>query len=264
MEFINLNGKILRKDEAVIKIDNSSYRYGDGLFETMKIVDGKIFLEKYHFERLFHSIELLKFQLPEFFLKEKLIEEVLELCQGNDLRESARVRLSVSRGADEQLNYLIESSPLQLREENLNIDVYPDARKSCDVFSNIKSANRLPYVMAEKFAKENQLDDCLVLNDYGRICDSTISNIFWIKNKKIFTPPLSEGCVAGVMRKFLIEKLRATSFELREKACDISDLQNADEIFLTNAIRGIRTVKKFKEVELQDHFTEKIKWQLNI
>jgi len=270
MEFVNINGKILRREEARIKPDDHSYRYGDGLFETMKVVDGKIFLENFHFERLFHGFEILKFQVPEFFLTEKLSAEVTELCRKNQCQESARVRLSISRGngglydGDENLNYVIECSPIKNEEEkSLVVDIFPDAKKSCDIFSNLKSANFLPYVMAAKFARENNLDDCLVLNVHGRICDATIANVFWIKGEKIFTPPLSEGCVAGVMRRWLIEKLQSASgrYKLKENACEIKDLENADEIFLTNSVRGIMPVKKFGGREMSDQRMKKIKQQ---
>jgi branched-chain amino acid aminotransferase len=207
---------------------------------------------------LFHGIGVLKFMVPEFFLKEKLEAEVFKLCQKNQC-EPARVRISVSRGKEEELNYLIECSPLKYGEESLAIDIFPDARKSCDIFSNLKSSDRLPYIMAAKFGQEHQLDDCLVLNVHGRICDSTISNIFWIKDKEIFTPPLSEGCVVGVMRRWLSEKLQATSFRPQERICERKDLEQADEIFLTNVIRGIRTVKRFGSRKMSDDLTQQIK-----
>jgi branched-chain amino acid aminotransferase len=268
MEFVNINRKIFKSGEAGIKPDDHSYRYGDGLFETMKVVNGKIFLQEFHFERLFHGFDILKFQPPEFFLAEKLCGEVIELCRRNQCEELAKIRLSVSRGngglydGDEGLNYVIECSPLKDEEEkNLVIDIFPDARKSCDVFSNLKSANFLPYVMAAKFAKENKLDDCLVLNVHGRICDSTIANIFWIENEKVFTPPLSEGCVAGVMRRYLIEKIRDAGYGMREIVCEPKDLEDADEIFLTNVIRGIRSVKRIAGRELNDQATQNIKLQ---
>ena len=269
MELININGKILNRGEAGIKPNDHSYRYGDGLFETMKLLQGKLLFSELHFERLFHGFEVLKFNVPEFFLAEKLQAEAIELCRRNQCEALARVRLSVSRGSgglhdgDENLNYVIECSPLKNKEEKgLVIDIFPDAGKSCDVFSNLKSANFLPYVMAAKFAKENHLDDCLVLNMHGRICDSTIANIFWIKDEEIFTPPLSEGCVAGVMRRHLKEKLQATSYRLGERVCEIPDLENADEIFLTNVIRGIRSVKKFAGRELHDLLAQKLKQSL--
>ncbi len=265
MEFINANGKILEADRVFIKPDNHSYRYGDGLFETMKVSDGRILLSKLHFERLFSSLSLLKFYAPVFFTKQTLEREILDLCKKNNCEKRGRVRLSVSGGngglydSDDKFQYMIEAWQLPdtingLNENGLIIDIFTDARKSCDVFSNVKSASHLPYIMATRFAKENKLNDCLLLNMYGRICDSTIANVFWIKDKKIFTPPLSEGCIAGVMRRYLVESMRNESFGLRddgcglcEKECSITDIENADEIFLTNAIQGIKWVKQFRD-----------------
>src|SRR5438874_11408017 len=130
MEFININGKILRRDEGGIKPDDHAYRYGDGLFETMKVVNGKIFLGAFHFERLFHGFNILKFRVPEFFLAEKFSAEIMELIRRNECEQLAKVRLSVSRGngglhdADENLNYVVECSPLKDEEEkNLAIDI---------------------------------------------------------------------------------------------------------------------------------------------
>src|SRR5258705_2912063 len=197
MEFVLINGKILEKNKAGLSPDDHSYRYGDGLFETMKIVNENILLEEYHFERLFSGLKTLKVKIPAFFTKQKINEQVKELCKKNDHEKSARVRLSVSRGSrglydcDNKISFLIESWPLDQRHNVLNenglvIDIFPDARKSIDKFSNLKSANYLPYVMAALWAKENKLNDALILNQYERICDATIANIFWVKSKNIF------------------------------------------------------------------------------
>ena len=133
----------------------------------------------------------------------------------------------------------------ELNSNGLIIDVYPDARKVCDQFSNIKSNNFLPYVMAALYAKNIKVNDCLLLNNFDRIADSTIANIFFIKDAVIYTSPLSEGCVAGVMRRFIIEKF-SSKFAIIEKPFSIDELQNADEVFLTNSIKGIRWVKQFR------------------
>ena len=100
--------------------------------------------------------------------------------------------------------------------------------------------------MASIYAKEKKINDCLVLNVYDRVCDASIANVLWVKNDMIFTPPLSEGCIAGVMRRYLIEKTQGARHKIQEKVCGVNDLENADEIFLTNAIQGIRWVKQFR------------------
>jgi len=258
VNYISLNGKILPCDKPALLVSNRSYRYGDGLFETIKVINEKIFLEKYHFQRLFSGLSLLQFEIPKLFNAENIKEEILGLCKKNKCEKLARVRFSVFLGngglydEDKTMQYVIESWPLDESVNNLNenglvIGIYPDIKKSCDVFSNLKSANFMPYTMAARFAKTNKLNDCLVLNTNTAIADSTIANVFIIKEGIIKTPGLTEGCVNGVMRRYLLEQLRSTGHEIREEAIAITDLEKADEIFLTNAIRGIRWVKQCRQ-----------------
>ena len=239
-------------DKPVLMIDNKSYRYGDGLFETMKVINKRISLEDYHFERFFSGIKQMGFEIPALVTKEKLSQDILFLCEKNNCDTLGRVRLSVFRGnggvyeGNNDLQYAIECRSVdesinQLNENGFIIDVYPDAKKSCDKFSNIKTANYLPYVMAARYAKENKLNECLVLNVHDRIADSTIANIFLVKDKKIVTPSLGEGCVSGVMRRYLTEQ-----YEVKEIALTVEDALSADELFLTNAMYGIRWVQQFR------------------
>jgi len=259
MSYLNFNGKILSADNPVLMASNRSYRYGDGLFETMRIQHGKIVIANYHFERLFASLSILKYDIPSLFTPEKLEKEILQLCQRNQFEKFARLRLSVFRGNgginddDKNLQYLIECWPLnasinQLNENGLIIDVYTEAKKSTDQFSNIKSANFLPYSMAALYAKENKLNDCLVLNTAGKIADTTIANLFIIKENVIKTPSLDQGCVNGVMRRYLLESLSTADYVISETTISIQDVTTADEVFLTNAISGIRWVKQFENV----------------
>jgi len=253
-KYFNYNGRFFADDENVLSKDDRSYRYGDGLFETMKLINGNISLGDYHFERLFSGLNVLKFHISVLFTKQKIEKEIKELSKKNECERSARIRLSVSRGngglydCDNKFSYLIECWPLEqkdLNENGLVIDIFSDARKSIDIFSNLKSANYLPYVMAAIWAKENKLNDALILNQHDRICDSTIANVFWVKDNNIFTPPLNEGCVAGVMRKKILELAIGNSDHLvQEHILTKETLLQADEVFLTNAITGIRWVKK--------------------
>ena len=257
MATICFNGKFTDADKAVLLASNRSYRYGDGLFETMKVKDGAILLAAFHMERLFDGMSLLKMDVPALVTKDKLKDVILELCKQNKCEALARVRLSVSRGngglydEDRKLQYLVECWPLpstvnQLNENGLMIDIFPDVAKSTDIFSNLKSANFLVYSMAAVYAKENKLNDSLVLNAHGRIADSTIANLFLMKGDTIFTPALSEGCVNGVMRKYLLASLAASNYQVEETIVSAEDLLAADEVFLSNAINGIRWVQRFR------------------
>jgi branched-chain amino acid aminotransferase len=257
MAIICFNGKFTDAGKAVLHASNRSYRYGDGLFETMKVKNGVIQLAAFHMERLFSGLAILKIDIPALVTTDKLQEIIIKLCKQNKCEALARVRLSVSRGngglydEDRKLQYLVECWPLnesvnQLNENGLIIDIYPDAAKSTDRFSNIKSANFLVYSMAACHARENKLNDCLVLNTRNQIADSTIANIFLVKGDTIYTPALSEGCVNGVMRRYLLESLLAAKYTVQENAISTEDLLAADEVFLSNAINGIRWVQRFK------------------
>ncbi|RYG43169.1 MAG: aminotransferase class IV, partial [Chitinophagaceae bacterium] len=250
---ICLNGKFLPADMPVLMADNKSYRYGDGLFETMRVRNGQIPVEELHFNRLFEGLVLLGFQMPAHLDITVLKDQIVRLCHKNQCAKLARVRLSFFRGnggindADGNAQYLVECWPLEpsvnsLNENGLVIDIHPEARKSCDKFSNLKSASHLPYIMAASYARSRKLNDCLLLNVYERIADSTIANVFITRGEQIITPPLREGCVNGVMRKYLLSQ-----FTIEERTLTLDDLLAADEVFLTNAIKGIRWVGQFRE-----------------
>jgi len=269
-DYINFNGNIVRSDQPVITTESRGFRYGDGIFETMRVTAGSIIFSEYHFDRLFSGIQLLQFEQPAFFTREVLAQQINDLCKRNNHQASARVRLVVFRGKgglydpeNHIPNYVIESWPLagdnsDIEKEGLTIDIFPDARKSTDIFSNLKSNNYLPYAMGALYAKKNGLNDCFILNSHGRICDSTIANIFCIKDKIIFTPGLSEGCVSGVMRRYLFASLLAAGFTVQEKEMEPAWLQTADEIFLTNAIFGIRWVEYWRDQSFQNKITSSI------
>ncbi len=251
--FINHNGNLLPSDQPVIGAANRGFRYGDGVFETIRVTAGQIALVNYHIERLFSGMNLLQFERPASFTQDMLTRQIIALCEKNNHSPSARVRLSVFRGngglydpENHLPNYIIETWPLQEipDEKDLRTGIFPDGRKTMDLFSNLKSANYLIYAMAALYAKNQGLDDCLILNSAGRICDSTIANIFCVKKGIICTPPLSEGCVAGVMRRHLLEQAAHAGYKVLEMEMDASFLLGADELFLTNALRGIRPVKQ--------------------
>lgn len=266
MNQICFNGKLLPAAEPVLTATSRGYRYGDGLFETMKVQHDQVLLESLHFERLYSGLSLLKISLPAHVTPARLKEEILRLCTKNQCGQMARVRLSVSRGTgglydgNPPADYIIECWPLdpsanQLNDNGLVIGVYPDVRKSCDQFSRLKSASFQPYVMGALYAKEQQLNDCLILNTAGNIADSTIANLFLVKEGRLLTPALSEGCIDGVMRRHLIAELSKAGEGVKETIITTAMLPEADEIFLTNAIKGIRWVRQFGDKQYSNERT---------
>lgn len=257
MNRICLNGKYLKTNQPVLMCSNRGFRYGDALFETMKIINGKIVLSKYHFERLFSGLRMLQFRGISTLSKGKLAEQIIDLCFQNHCAEKGRARLTVFRGngglneSEEKLQYLVEAVPLTLsstefNERGFQIGIYSGMQKSCDSFSNLKSANYLPSVMTALFAKKHKWNDSLCCNVKGGIADASIANVFLVKKRMIITPALTEGCVNGVMRRYLVEQLSKTEkYEIREGIVTINDVKDFDEFFLTNAIYGMRWVKQF-------------------
>ena len=258
MNYINFNGKVVLENEPIVTAQNRGLRYGDGIFETIKLKNGKLILVDEHLERLWKGMLELKFSIGKFFTKEKLVEEIIALAKKNKLQD-ARVRLTIVRGdggiydaKNHNPNYIIEAISLpegngELNSNGLQLCYFEDAKKAIDNFSNLKTNNYLPYFMGALFAKENQCNDAIIFNSEGNICDTTIANIFFIKNEIVYTPALTQGCVAGVMRNWLITKIQALGFTVNETIVTKNDLLSADEVFLSNSIYNIRWVKNIEE-----------------
>ena len=201
--------------------------------------------------------------MTERLTAENLLQSILQLCKVNDCAQNARIRLHVFRDENNFTVYTIEALPLdeltnQWAEDGLSLGLYPYARKSIDALSNLKSANFLPYVMANRYAVENNLNDALLLNVHQNLCDSSRANIFVIKDKTVYTPGLHQGCVNGVMRRMTIEVIKKLGQRFYEEELNEADLLNADEVFLTNAIQVIRWVRKYKHKEYSSVLTKKI------
>jgi branched-chain amino acid aminotransferase len=223
----------------------------------MRVYQGEVLLADLHFERLMASLHLLHFDPPHHFTKTYFTKLIMDLCSRNNHDQLARVRLTVFR-ADGGLydptnnvpqfiiqSWELDNKVIELNDVGLEIDIFPDAKISYDKFSSIKSNNCLPYVMAAMYAKQHRINESILLNHNGRVADTTNANLFIVQHKQLITPPLSEGGVCGVMRKHLLQM--DLPFSVKEKAITIADLENADEIFLTNAITGIRWVGMFRD-----------------
>jgi aminodeoxychorismate lyase len=253
---ISYNGNLVPERKVFVSVNNRSFRYGDGCFETIKVINGKIVLGDLHFARLLSSLQKLQFAIPEFLNLQYLQDQILKVAEKNKHSSLARVRITAYR-ADGALydavsnvpNIIIQSLAANqqsnsFNKEGFNLDFFRDAKKTCDHFSNIKSNSYLPSVMGALHAQQNKLNDCILLNCYNRVCEATIANVFIIKDGTIKTPVLTEGCVDGVMRKHLISCIKKADFPFKEGEILADEITEASEVFLTNALYGIRWVKK--------------------
>lgn len=270
MNYFNYNGKLFINGTPVIGADNRGLRYGDGLFETMKMLNSELIFEDEHFARLWRGLNVLQFDISKHFKVEKLSGEIKLLAKKNGHEKAARIRLSIIRGdgglydaKNHSPGYIIQTWPLaagsgEWNSNGLVVGIYKEAKKSCDILSNLKHNNYLPYVLAALQAKKEKWNDAILLNTNGRICDTTIANIFIVKDNAVFTPSLSEGCVAGIMRKMIIMNLLKSNWQVVEKEMSVDELLNADEVFVTNSMYNIRWVQRIYENTFNNVVTQKI------
>ncbi|HNP49169.1 MAG TPA: aminotransferase class IV, partial [Bacteroidia bacterium] len=214
--YINFNGNIVDSSQAIFTSANRAFRYGDAVFETIRLMNGEILFFEQHLERLKRSMALLGMHPHDDLTFHNLYLSIRHLDQVNQLKGHGRIRLEVFRNdgglytpQSNNVSYIIEVTPLttrhyKLNETGLKIELYTDIKKPVSELSNLKSSNALYYVMAGLHKRKHNYGDCLVLNTDDRIAEAISSNIFLLKGKELITPSLSEACVAGVMRESII------------------------------------------------------------
>ena len=256
--WINLNGNLLPSGEVGITPENRAFRYGDALFETIRMCYGKVQLLDGHMERLLTGMKMLEMDIPSDFTSKKFRTEIEELCKMNTVAGDARIRLTVFRDMggyyapqSNHVSYLIEARPIEhegyvLNPKGHTVDVFPNIKKPLNNLSGLKTANALLYVMGGVFKNKHNLDDCVIINEKGNICEAISSNLFVVKNGALYTPALEEGCVPGVMRQQVLKLARESRVAVYEISLLMNVLLNADELFLTNAINGIVWVGAYK------------------
>ena len=273
--FINNNGTIVSASEPVVTARNRSFRYGDALFESIRFTNSKPQFLKEHLQRLYTGMKVLKMQIDSLYSESFFENAILELAQKNSITTDGRIRLTVYRNDgglytpdNNTASFLIEIIPLEakgyvLNQKGFTVDLFNDFKKQQNALSSIKSANSIIYVLAGIYKSQQQLDDCIILNDQSHIIESISSNIFAVKNGVLYTPPIADGCVDGVMRKKIIEIAQANRIAVYEISVMQNVLLGADELFFTNAINGIRWVVAYKQKRYFNNTSKKLIEKLN-
>lgn len=281
MLYANYNGEILENSGPVMRSGNRGYLYGDGLFETTRIINGRPINLHNHITRLLEGAKLLKMRVPSFYSSEFFEKHILELIQKSDIKYGGKCRLSLDRISggtyapeSNEVEYFIEVYGLENNFYNLNpkgleIDLYMDLKKPKNFLSGYKTKNGLIYVLASIAAKEKGVDDFLLHNETGGIIEATSSNVFVVSNGVLYTPGLDEGCLAGTMRMQVINLALENGIKVYECNLMPQNLLVADEIFLTNAIKGVVWVSGYRTKRyvntLSKRFIELLnaKWEIS-
>lgn len=273
-KYIILNGRFISDDSFFINRNNRAFKYGDSIFETMFSSSGKVRFFENHYRRITSGMKKLGYE--KILNQEKIKEEILKLIRKNKYLKGIRIRLTIFRKSGgfytpetNNFNYLIETSELEnefykLNKNGLIIDIYNEIKKPINKLSYYKTGNSLLFILAGIYKKKQKFDDCIILNEKNNICETISSNIFIIKNKNIITPAKNEACVSGIMRNFVIKNAGNFAYKIIEKnGIKTKDLFNAEEIFITNAVTGIKWIAAFKDKKYPCKKIKKLSENLN-
>ncbi len=274
MNAVYFNGKIIPPDEVIITSSNRSFKYGDGLFETINVINQQPLFIDLHVNRLLAGLLVLGINIPDNWSEIFFKETITGLCKINKI-QNARCRITVWREGEgfylPQQNdaaILIELSPhdselYNLNETGLRLGVFTELTKTANILSPYKTANSLIYVLAAKYAFEQKFDDVVVLNDRGRTADSIKSNIFIWRQSVLFTPALNEGGVDGVMKQVIFNLCRKEGITVNEIEMPLEMLLEADEIFLSNVMHGIKWVGEYTQKKYVNKFSKDLLYIIN-
>lgn len=274
---VNIDGKLVGKNTASLEFNNRGFLFGDAVFETIRVVNSKIIFWEDHYFRFMASMRIMRMNIPESFSPEFLEKEILELIEGNNLENApARIRINAYRKAGGyyspktlDISYSITaeklSSPFYLfNEEIYEIELFKDHYVNSGLLSTIKTNNKAINVLGGVYAQENGYANCLLLNQHKNVIEALNANLFLVNGKTIKTPPISDGCLNGIIRKKLIEIIKKNQdYILVEESISPFELQKADELFLTNVVMGIKSVTKYRKKEYRSEVAKGLLAKLN-
>ncbi|AUC15396.1 aminotransferase class IV [Tenacibaculum sp. SZ-18] len=269
---INYNGSLITPEELQLTHENRAFKYGDGIFETIKVQNGKIVFLEDHYFRLMASMRMLRMKIPMTFTLEFLEEQIRKTITTFDKR-ALRVRINVYRKdgglykpETNEIDFLIEVKEISLKTKSTyRIDLFKDFYNYSGLLSTVKTTNRMLNTIAAVYSDENDLDNCILLNERKGVVEVTNGNIFIVKDNVIKTPSINEGCIKGIIRKKVIEIIEKNpDYTLEETSISPFELQKADEVFITNAIVGIQPVTNYRKKEFNTEISEKIGKSLSV
>lgn len=275
MLYVNNNGDILANEGPTIKAGNRGYLYGDGVFESIRVISGKPVNMVNHVKRMIEGAKKIKMRPPSYFDENFFTDKIMELLQKSGITEGGRCRIHLDRCAggtytpeSNEVEYYIEVYPLEnnyfeINSKGLEVDIFMEHKKAKTSLSNFKTKNGLIYVIASITAKEKGVDDYLIQNNTGGILEGTNSNLFVVSNGVLYTPGLEEGCLAGTMRMQVINL--AIQHGIKVYECNIlpQNLLVADELFYTNAIRGIQWIQGYRTKRYSNNLSNQLIGLLN-
>ena len=275
---INDNGSLLAEKDMHLSPFNRAFLYGDGVFETIKAVNGKLLFWEDHYFRLMAAMRILRMDIPMTFTPEYLEKQLQDTLEASGLLgQTARLRLTVYRVGGgtylpEENNVAFSafakalSTPFYtLNDKAYEVELYKDHYVAADLLSTLKTTNKALHVTGSIFAKENGYDNCLLINTQKNVVEALQGNLFLVKGTHIKTPPLEDGCLRGIIRKQLLAMLpKIPEYTFEEASISPFELQKADELFITNTILGIQPITKYRKKEFTTTTAANLLQKLNV
>lgn len=272
---INCNGTI--QDSSTIAIENNrGFLFGDAVFETVKVINNKVLFAEDHYFRLMASMRICRMEIPMNFTLEYFEEQFLSIANSLAIADSCRARMTFFRNADgfylpksQNVGFIVTAQEIDEKGYSIatdfyEVELYKDFYVSKHLLSTLKTTNKMINITGSIFAKENDYHNCILLNDDKNVVEALNGNIFMKMGNAIITPPISDGCLNGIMRKQLVAIInKMEGFECVEKSISPFDLQKSDELFITNVITGIQPITKYRKKEFGFDFALQLNEKLN-
>jgi aminodeoxychorismate lyase len=253
-----VNGRFVPESEATVSIFDRGFLYGDGVFETMRVYDGKIFRVLEHVARLVTGVSMLGVDLEE---PSEHLQGVCEEIVSRNRVVNGMVRIYITRGLGniglsakktgrptivavaQERKFSTEAEPLRVVLAGVRVD--SDSR-----LAHVKSANRLHYLLAKHEAERRGADDAILLNAANRIVELSASNLFVYRDGKLTTPPLADGALPGITRSLVLMLAAQTGIDTEEVSLAPDALKHAEEAFATNSLFEISPIAMIEEHKL--------------
>lgn len=273
---LNYNGTLSENKQEQSLLQNRGLHYGDAVFETIKVSAGKVLFWEDHYFRLMAAMRVMRMEIPMNFTMEFLEAEILKTVATFEKTGAQRVKLLVWRQwggkytpTAQDITYALFAETLEqpfylLNESHYEVELFKDHYITSGLLSTLKHNNRAINVLGSIFASENDYQNCLLLNEKKQVVEALNGNLFLVKDYKIKTPPLSDGCLNGIARKQLLLILaQLPDYVVEETSISPFELQKADELFVTNTIVGIQPITKYRKKEYGHTVAKELLAKLN-
>lgn len=255
---VSINGKPVARDKARLSVFDNSLLYAEGLFETLLAVGDRLIFEPFHLKRLRSGASAIGLKLP---VSLATIGDWTRTVAAAHPARVKKVRLTVTsgesarwRGRQGNPQVIVIAVPHAIPERPFRLFVSPLRVDQLSTLRRIKTISYVLQAAALKQAVERGFDDALLLNERERIAEVTSANIFWVKRGRIYTPPLSAGCLEGVTRAVVLKEASRLGFDVAEKDAGLRRIAAADEIFLSSSLKLVLAVSEISDGRLQLRF----------